>query len=233
MLWRVLLVSLGMAHPLTVGPAEAHPERAALGLSLRTEISPDSVQLTLTVEIPVARLALESQEPGFPDAKLRELQDSIWIRLDGERLPNEVLPVEQPVRPAGSEAGTAEISVRLRAALPRNSGVLTIENGAYPTDSAIYLVGVTVSNELVVVGTSLAQWNGNTLKNNRNGAWIRDEDARRTTVQIRPASFWERSGGSAPITERLEGRLPMALPAPLIAIVVILVFGMALFWKKR
>lgn len=231
MLFRLCFLSLAFAHPAAVGSAMAHPEAAALGLKTRMSLHPDRVELVLLVEIPAARLAIEAKEPGFPDSKLQELRDSIWLRLDGERLSLTAVPVAQPIHES-PEAGMAEIEVQLRGPLPKAEGDLSLEVGAYPTDNALVATAVDVDGSLVIPQTTLVELHNGELRNNRNGQWLRDEEARRTILRFRPAGILERGQGLFPIGERLEGRARLQVPPIVAVIAVILIFAWVLFRKK-
>lgn len=228
---RLCLLSLAFAHPASVGGAVAHPEGAALGLKTRLSLHPDHVELMLLVEIPSARLAIEAKEPGFPESKLKELQDSLWLRLDGERLVLSAVPVAQPIRES-TEAGMAEIEVQLRGPLPKAEGDLSLEVGAYPTDNALVATAVDVDGSLVIPQTTLVELHNGELRNNRNGQWLRDEGARRTILRFRPAGMLERGQGLFPIGERLAGRARLKPPPIVGVVVIILAVAWILFRKK-
>jgi hypothetical protein len=230
-LLRLCFLSLAFAHPTAVGSAMAHTDRAALGLKTRISLHPDQVELELVVEIPAARLAVEAKEPGFPESKLQELRDSLWLRLDGERLPLSAVPVEQPIRES-AETGMAEIEVRLSGPLPKAEGDLSLEVGAYPTDNALVATAADVDGSLVIPQTTLVELHNGELRNNRNGQWLRDEDARRTILRFRPAGILERGQGIFPIGERLEGRARVQTPPIVWVSVIILAVAWVLFRKK-
>jgi hypothetical protein len=230
-LFRLCLLSLAFAHPGVVGTAAAHPEAAALGLKTRMSLHPDHVELLLLVEIPSARLAIEAKEEGFPEKKLQELRDSLWLRLDGERLSLTAVPVEHPVRES-AEPGMAEIEVRVSGPLPKADGDLSLEVGAYPTDNALVATAVDVDGSRVIPQTTLVEQKDGELRNNRNGQWLRDEDARRTILSFRPAGVLERGQGLFPIGERLEGRAKLQLPPIVWVGGVIIAVAWVLFRKK-
>ncbi|MFZ5478799.1 MAG: hypothetical protein ACOZNI_18650 [Myxococcota bacterium] len=229
-----VVVALALAHP-GARTAGGGPARLAIGHRAILTVDPGAVELDYVCEIPAITLYGEARRAGaggdYVTAKLEELGTGLQVTWDGAPLPLERVEVAEPAKEG--EEDFLDLRVVRRAALPRTAGTVALRNGNYPDDEAYYATEVRVSGDLVVTASSLARVREGRLRDNRHGAWQREEAGREPSVTVRPARWWERRDGRFPMPERMEG---LVEPSPLahgvfVAAGTIGLFGVA--WLGR
>ncbi len=205
------LAATALAHPAMNGPrGAAEPGNRTPGQRLEVTLSPGHVVVDYYVEIAAIRLYAEAKADGagtdYADRRAEELRTGLRARWDGLDLPLSPEPVNKTARTA--EADFVEFHIRGIAPLPAETGTLRVEMGNFPDEPSYMAASVDVSGELVVTESDLARASDGHLRENKHGAWRREEAARVATVSIRPARLWER-GPDGSLTERIEGMIPV------------------------
>ena len=227
-LWCSMWSGIGWAHP-SAGDPVANPWAAGVGMRTMLRVERAALEATLIAEIPQARYAAEGA--GDPEAFRRGLLAGLWLFRDGERLAWAPQPVEAPIQPS-REAGITEVTVRGRSELA-GGGMIRLENANYPDVSCLVATAVEVYGSWVVAETTLLKVQGGQVRQNRNGAWLRDEEGRRVDLVLRGAGIWERGAGMSSLTERMEGRAGLVIPKIAWVVPVILGFALVLFSRGR
>lgn len=208
------LAALALAHPAMTGPrGAAEPGNRTPGQRVELTVAPGDLVVDYFVEIAVMRLYAEARADGggedYARQRAEELRTGLRARWDGADLPLEPVAVDAPARTA--EAGFVEFHVRGRASLPGTTGTLRVEMGNFPDEPSYMAASVMVAGNLVVTDSNLARASDGRLRENKHGAWRRDEAARVTTLSVRPARPWE-VGEEAVLPERLEAMVRVPLP---------------------
>ncbi len=188
----------------------AEPGNRTPGQRVEVTLEPGRVVVDYYVEIAAIRVYADAKAEGggadYAERRAEELRTGLRARWDGADLPLLPEPVEKAARTA--EGDFVEFHVRGAASLPADAGTLRVEMGNFPDEPSYMAASVDVSGELVVTGSDLARASDGHLRENKHGAWRREEAARVATVSIRPARPWERGPGGS-LTERLEGMIPL------------------------
>lgn len=174
---------------------------------MSVRIGPGDVEVHYVAEMPATR-ALEEAKAGPDEAawaatRLDELASGLALTWEGEALAT--TPVETPDPARAGEAGFVELHVVRRAALPSPEGTLAVRNGNFPDERCFYATEVKVSGDLVATASSLVRVEDGRLRDDRHGAWVRDERAREPSVTVRPARLFEEQDGYAALPARMEG----------------------------
>lgn len=205
----MLLLGLAFAHPFGSSPGQGEPGSGVVGQRLRIEVTGDSVQIEYVAEVPAMRVYREAKAVGadatYAARRIEELRDAVRASWEGEALRLE--PVEIPSPARAGEGGFLEFHARGRAAV-RLPGRLHVRNGNFPDESSYFMTTVTLGPGLVAERSTLLTVKDGRPRDNRNGAWRRDEAAREVEVELRRARPWEEAGGEAPIAVRSAGALP-------------------------
>ncbi len=220
------------AHPaMTSARGAAEPGNRTPGQRVEITVTTNEVVVDYFVEIAAMRVYAEAREEGggedYASRRAEELRTGLRARWDGDDLPLQPLPVPAPARTA--EQGFVEFHVSARAPLPASSGTLRVEMGNFPDEPSYMAASVQVAGNIVVTESDLARASEGRLRENKHGAWRRDETARVATISFRPARPWE-AGETAMLPERLEGvlTLPWRYKAGGAALA-----GVAILWTAR
>jgi hypothetical protein len=210
----VAFVAVALAHPGARG-AGGGPARLAIGHRSVVVIDGDTATLDYVCEVPAITLYGEARREGatsgYVETKLDELASGLHLTWDGAPLALEPVAVAEPAREG--EQGFIDLRVTRRATLPGDTGTLALRNGNYPDTDAYFATEVRLSGDVVATKSSLARVQDGRLRDNRHGAWQREESGREPSVAVRPARWYERADGLFPMTERMEGLLQPTLPA--------------------
>lgn len=205
------VLTLLSAHPMSGAAGVMDPAAIPVGQQIEVVLTPEQVELRFMVEVPVARLMAEAKMEGgagLAQRRLEELWGALRVQWEGEGLSLTRDPVADPTRIG--DPGFALFELRGHAALPDDAGTLKISNGAYPDERCYFLTDAHISGRLMVVATDLVDVQAGQVHNNRNGAWRREEEARETKIQVRPASWWEQTHVVEPLPLRVDGTLSLA-----------------------
>jgi len=231
----LVLAASALAHPVMGGPrGAAEPGNRTPGQRVEVTLAPGNVVVDYYVEIAAIRVYADAKAEGggadYAERRAEELRTGLRARWDGADLPLSPLPVDTSARTA--EGDFVEFHVRGAADLPAESGTLRVEMGNFPDEPSYMAASVDVSGELVVTESDLARASDGHLRENKHGAWRREEAARVATVAIRPARPWER-GPDGSLTERLEGMIGFPRGWMAIAGVMLAIVAMSLSWLRR
>lgn len=208
----LLFVPLAHAHPATSGVPGA--TRDVIGQRLEVRLLPAEVEVEYVAEVPQRRVWAEAKADGaasgWADARLEELAGGLTVLWDGAPLATEAIALEDPAR--AGENGFVELRVARRAALPDDEGTLSLRNANFPDERCFFATEVEVSGALVVTETSLLRVKDGRLRDNRHGAWVREEAAREPKVTVRRATLFERAEGTSPLPTRMQGIVRDAPP---------------------
>lgn len=208
----LLLPFDALAHPGALHGRAGVPS-LTIGQRVALRIGPDSVELAYVAEVPGVTLYREAREDGGPDflaRRLDELADGVSLTWNGAALPTERVDVPEAARSV--EAAYVELTVRERASLPSPSGELGVRIANFPDETCYFATEAEVSGALVVEATTLARVRDGRLRDNRHGAWQKDEVGREPRFTLRPATTWERRDGWAGMPERMAGIVPDGPP---------------------
>lgn len=204
-----------------MGKAQAHPGGAALGQRVDATLTRTDgglrLDLAYLAEVPAIRIQAEARPMGLlpgaptpPDAlerytarRLDELTGGVAASWNGEPVALAAAPVEAAI--TEGEGGFVDFHVAKVATLPGDEGELRLVNRNFPDEGGYFATYVQLDGGLVVTSSSLAQVKDGHLKNNKHGAWLRDESFRESTVAVRPATFWEERDTPASLPERMAG----------------------------
>lgn len=173
----LLWLGVAAAHLPAVGPQPGH--------TLRVDLAAGRVDLRYRLEV----------VEGTPEPAL-----VVWAN-------GVALPAEWRAEPAvAPEPGwvAAEWSARVTGVNP--PAELRVENHTLPDQPALFLTAVTVDGGLVVESSTLARVRDGNLRDNVEGAWIRDPAARTLVVAYREAEAGER-GATGALPNRMAGML--------------------------
>lgn len=232
----LLAIPIALCHPglHRASTAEAHPGTAQLGqraeLALHTAGPGLSVALTYVAEIPAIRVYSEARtanDPAYAEHLRTALASAIALTWEGEKVPLTVSAAADTPGGAIVEApgDMLELHVYATGELSGSTGTLKLLNRNFPDEGGYFATSVQVGGDLVVTATTLTQVREGHVYKNHHGAWLRDESAREPTVTVRPAAWWERRPGDAPLPERLEGLDTLKPPVGAIAGAAALVLG--------
>ncbi|GDX81901.1 hypothetical protein LBMAG42_37120 [Deltaproteobacteria bacterium] len=235
----VLALSLNAAAHPSGATNPSDPNGGMPGQRLEAQVEPGHLRIDYYVEIAAMRLYKEARAEGAAGAEwapkhAESLRPGVRARWNDVELELTPLAVEKPAQL--KEASYVELHLAGEAALPEAPGSLQLRMDNYPDEPCYYAVSVALAGALVVTETDLGHVAGGRLRDNRHGAWRRDEDGRSTNVSLRPAHFWE-SQADGPLPERLEGLVPSrvslgALAAAAAGVALGVAVGVV-WWRRR
>lgn len=226
----LLLVMLTAAHPSGHGPGAEASSPAVLGQRVALVIEGEGVVVDYTAEVPMRRLLQEGPAEVAPGTVAAGL--AAGLHLTWGESPLVVVWAAPTARPG--RGGFYDLGVQGRAALPGRTGRLALRNGNFPDEPGFYATAVTVPGDLVVTASSLARVQDGRVRDNRHGAWVKEESAREPWLELRPARFWEVREAAAPLPERMAGLAVLGPPWGWIAAAVGALLSAALgAWALR
>jgi hypothetical protein len=217
-----LFSSFAAAHPGWLpGGGSTGEAQSTVGQRVALHVASDAVTMEYVAELPAADLYRDARLDGGQDYVLRrltELYDGVTLTWDGQPLQRTRVEVKDPARAV--ERNFVELHVAAEAPLPSPSGTLGVRIGNFPDDPCYFATEVTLAGDLVVESSNLATVRAGRLRDNRHGAWLRDESGREPSLTIRPARWWEVAATDQPLPQRMAGLdtlrpplLPIALAA--------------------
>lgn len=236
-LTTLALLAVALGHPVGgEGRAGGIETTGVVGMRLVVRVDAASVELDLEAEVP-ARRVYEDARAGGADATFAERYATRLgnqLRASWGGAPIALAPADGIGAPA-ARAGELEyvtFTARRRGPHPGAPGTLAIENRAFLGEAAYFATTVLVAGDLVATGTSLLRVAGGALRDNRHGAWIRDDRQRTVTVDLRPARPWERAAEATALPSRMQGVLARPSPA-WIAGALLPLAAAAIAWRRR
>lgn len=212
------------------------PNGGMPGQRLEVQVSLGHIRVDYYVEIAAIRLYKEAKAEGasgpeWAERRVETLRSGVRARWNDTELSLAPLAVAEPAQL--KESSYVELHLAGESALPPGPGVLQLRMDNYPDEPCYYAVSVALEGGLVVTETDLGHVRDGRLRDNRHGAWRRDDAARSTALSIRPTRLWE-SRASGPLPARLEGLVPAAIPAWTVAAVgVALSVAIGVVWRRR
>ncbi len=191
---------VALAHPVGHGSGANPSGPAVLGQRLDVRVEEGGVAIAYVAEIPMRRLLQEGPADTAPQTLLPTLAGGLSVSWEGAPLRVEWAPATA----TPGLTGFYDLSLRGRADLPGTTGTLRLRNGNFPDEPGFYATSVSIPGDLVVTGSSLARVADGRVRDNRHGAWLKDESAREPWCTLRPARPWER-GETAMLPDRLAG----------------------------
>lgn len=223
------LVGLALAHPYGHRPGDPAGSPSVFGLRLTVDVADDALRVTFVAEIP---------RRVFPPAPLEtlgpELQGALALRWDDQPL---ALTWTAP-RAEPGDSGFVDLRLEGVGPLPAPAGTLRLRNGAFPDQDCFYSTTVNVPGDRVVTRSSLVRVKDGRLRDNRHGAWTREEAARELEVELRRARPWERVDGPRTLPERMAGLDSLApgagtVAGAVVALLLVLVGATRIARRRR
>lgn len=234
----LLVASLGPAlgHP-GMGGSAADPNGGMPGQRVEVALGPGTVRVDYFVELAAIRLYKEAKAEGaegstWAGRRAETLRSGLRVRLDDIELPLHPIAVERSA--AMKEGKFVEFHVAAEASLGVERGTLEVRLDNFPDEPCYYAASVDVGGELVIQATDLARVKEGRLRDNKHGAWRRDDAGRIVRLSFRPTRSWE-SHARGPLPDRLEGLVGIDARVSMAGVVAgVLAVGSALvFWTRR
>ncbi len=240
MLALLLVSSLGpaLAHP-GMGGSAADPNGGMPGQRVEVALAPGTVRVDYFVELAAIRLYKEAKAEGaegstWAGRRAESLRSGLRVRLDDIELPLSPIAVEHSA--AMKEGNFVEFHIAAAASLGVERGTLEVRMDNFPDEPCYYAASVDVDGALVIQATDLARVKDGRLRDNKHGAWRREDAGRSVRVGFRPTRLWE-SHAPGPLPDRLEGLVGVdARVYPLAGVAGILSVGSVLLgrkWRRR
>lgn len=213
----MVLVALAFAHPyVSSGPGKGEPGMGVVGQRLAVVLTPEGVDVHYVAELPAMRVYQEAKAmgagPTYAADKIEELRGAVRVTWNGVSVPLTRVDVDNPAR--RGDGDFLEFHLAGHGTL-QGEGTLRVSNGNFPDEGCYFDTELSLGPGLVVTDTSLAKVRDGKVRDNKNGAWVRDEAARELTASVRAARPWEDAAGTAPLPQRMAGA--MAWPRTAIA----------------
>lgn len=205
MLWLVPFV---LAHPFTGKGGAGEPGASIVGQRLAVRVDTDHVTVEYIAEVPAMRVYKEAKAEGadatYATKKLEELRGNVHATWQDTPLPLTSVTLADPAR--AGEGGFLEFHVKGEAPIS-GAGTLHVRNGNFPDENAYFMSDVTLGPGVVVEASSLLQVRSGLPRENKHGAWVREESARELSMTVRPAKLWEIATGDGKLPVRTVGLL--------------------------
>jgi hypothetical protein len=235
-----LLAPVASAHP-GGHDAAGGGIRGVVGQRSVLDVSGERVAWDYVLEMPERRLVAEAKEDAraggdpttYMERTLAALADGLHLTVDGAEVPLVRETVASPAR--AGEPGFVELYLRTTVVLPPQPDgerTLALRIANHPLDEGGYFATrVNVDGALVVTRSSLARMEGGTVRDERHGAWVREESMREPTLTVRRAGFLEHRDGAHPLPARLEGAPTLAPPPWALAVAGLALVPVAWFGR--
>ena len=212
----LVVAALALAHPGSLSGSGGTPV-PTIGQRVALRIAGDSVELEYVAEVPEFEVYRDAKATGsqkdYATRWLRDLADGVTLLWEGRPLTTEAGPTDA----RAGDRGYVAFTVIERATLPAAAGTLGVRNGNFPDEDCYFAAEATVPGDVVVVATSLVQARDGRLRENRHGAWTKEEALREVSITLRPAAFWE-EGEAGALPTRMVGIVPDHVPYWMLAL---------------
>lgn len=211
-MWLTLLALIpeSSAHPSGATNA-SDPNGGMPGQRIEVQVEPGHLRVDYYVEIAAIRLYKEARAEGAAGSEwapkhAESLRPGVRARWNDAELQLTPLPMEKPAQL--KEASYVELHLAGETALPGSAGTLQLRMDNYPDEPCYYAASVWLDGDLVVTETDLGHVTDGRLRDNRHGAWRRDNAGRVAQLTVRPTHAWE-GAVAGPLPERMEGIVKM------------------------
>jgi len=209
------------------------------GQRVEVALGSGTIRVDYFVELAAIRLYKEAKAEGaegstWAGRRAETLRSGLRVRLDDADVPLSPIAVEHSA--TLKEGNFVEFHVAAEATLADERGTLEVRMDNFPDEPCYYAASIEVDGGLVILETDLARVKDGRLRDNKHGAWRREDTGRSVRLRFRPTRTWE-SHARGPLPERIEGLVGVdARVSALGGVAGILAIGAVVvgrFWRRQ